>query len=655
MKKITLWLLIGFLVGLLHLPAFAQPDNADVYDLDFSSLSKLTVTTASKSEQVIGRISSSVRVVPGAKIQEKGYQTLDEVLADLPGFQFRNQMSQNSYIFQRGLVNQNNLMLVLIDGIPINELNSGGFYGGGQYNLANVDRIEVLYGPASLAYGTNAFSGVVNIITQKASSNHNFFGSTIGNFNTIKADFGFGHYNQARNAGIRLAGMARKTDLANLKGANGDNNWTDLMDNFENDYALDMHAMVGDWRFGVNYQQKQTSTATLQKSVNSIFKDYGTLWNIGFMNVFVRHQGQYLSKVSGNSTLYYRNATVLPNTVYIVTDTSQIGYYRPNQQFGFEQILQYSALSNFQLNGGLKAEYDRLAQGFSVSTSQFGSIKPPKPASPEMQNSFLISVFVEPTLLLSQRLSISGGVRIDHSSIYGQVVTPRVGLNFNWSPVIVRLQYADAFRAPKPWDYSDGLGNPDLLPEKLKSFEAAFSWMINSNFKFEASVYQNYMRNGFVRVFDQNSFRWENRSQINTLGTEVAVFYNSKKFESELNYTYNRSQTEAYAQIPEISLHAANLLMAYQLGKKVKWNAGLQFIGERENTKTIQAIQSKVLGPYWLINSSVNYAFNDQFVLRLTAKNLLDSVVYHTSNRTPDRYRQAQRTLLCTLVYSFNQ
>ena len=79
-------------------------------------------------------------------------------------------VSINSYVFQRGVPSQNNLIVLLVDGIQINELNSGGFYGGGQYNLSNVERIEVVYGPASALYGTNAISGIVNIITKNSSN-----------------------------------------------------------------------------------------------------------------------------------------------------------------------------------------------------------------------------------------------------------------------------------------------------------------------------------------------------------------------------------------------------------------------------------------------------------------------------------------------------
>ena len=70
----------------------------------------------------------------------------------------------------------------MIDGIQVNELNSGGFYGGGQYNLSNVERIEVVYGPESVIYGTNSVSGIVNIVTKDPDMEDSGIGVLIGSF-----------------------------------------------------------------------------------------------------------------------------------------------------------------------------------------------------------------------------------------------------------------------------------------------------------------------------------------------------------------------------------------------------------------------------------------------------------------------------------------
>ncbi|MBN2601516.1 MAG: TonB-dependent receptor plug domain-containing protein [Candidatus Marinimicrobia bacterium] len=118
-----------FLFGIV----FAQESDFDEWlELDLSELMNVKVTTATKSDQLIEKVPASVRIITARQIKDRAYNSLEDVLADLPGFQFRNIQGFNSYSFMRGAPSQNNLILVLIDGIQINELNSGGFYDGYQ-------------------------------------------------------------------------------------------------------------------------------------------------------------------------------------------------------------------------------------------------------------------------------------------------------------------------------------------------------------------------------------------------------------------------------------------------------------------------------------------------------------------------------------------
>jgi len=154
--------MICFILDSIH--SYAQEDEiGDLLKLDIENLMDVSVISASKTLQKISEVPATVRVINYETIIDNGYLTLEDALADLPGFQFRNINGFNSYVFMRGAPSQNNLILLLVDGIQINELNSGGFYSGGQFNLSNVDRIEVVYGPASALYGTNAISGIINI------------------------------------------------------------------------------------------------------------------------------------------------------------------------------------------------------------------------------------------------------------------------------------------------------------------------------------------------------------------------------------------------------------------------------------------------------------------------------------------------------------
>lgn len=91
-------------------------------DLDLNQLMAIRVTTATKSDRSLNDVPATVRIISADQIRERGYNSLEDVLQDLPGFQFRNIQGFNAYTFMRGAPSQNNLVLVLIDGIQINEL-----------------------------------------------------------------------------------------------------------------------------------------------------------------------------------------------------------------------------------------------------------------------------------------------------------------------------------------------------------------------------------------------------------------------------------------------------------------------------------------------------------------------------------------------------
>lgn len=275
----TLWI-ISFLIPAI---GYSQTDTTDFYELSFTELAKIKIVSASKVSQDISEVSSTVFVLTAREIEQRGYLTLDDVLSDMPGFQFRNIQSINSYIFQRGIPNQNNLTLILIDGVQVNELNSGGFYAGGQYNLSNVERIEVIHGPSSVAYGTNAVSGIINIITRGHDENRIGVSTLAGSFNTIKSDFGYTWLHASKPLSLSVSGMVKSTDKSDLRGKAGDNNWSDLMDNFERNYALDLKVKSGKFILGSNYLHKQASGAAYVKSTGTSYHDHGTLWNLRFL------------------------------------------------------------------------------------------------------------------------------------------------------------------------------------------------------------------------------------------------------------------------------------------------------------------------------------------------------------------------------------
>jgi outer membrane cobalamin receptor len=651
-KEILFILSVFFLTNIS--PVFAQ-EVEDYFKMSIEELMNIEVVTASKKPQRLGEVPATVHVITAEQIKERGYFTLEEALSDLPGIQFRNIIGFNSYVFLRGAYTQNQSTLVLVDGIQINELNSGGFYGGGQYNLSNVKKIEVVYGPASALYGTNAISGIINIITNDPKDIQGGHSSALfGNFETRNFDFRYGHYHQENDFGFSISGMFKQSDKADLGGAKGDHNWTDNMENFEDDLSFDGKVTYKNFSMGLVFQDKQASRTTNYKTIGANYLDSGTIWHIRFLNGHVKYVYDKRSKWSNQSQLYYRNATVMDNTIaFITSDTGatggQTGYYRPNHLIGFENQFNLTVTDKLSIIAGFALEKERLARSFSRSYSGSPEIRPAPPEKPVMDTNYLGSVYLQTQYKFAKSTELTFGFRHDNSSYYGKVNTPRIGFVFNKDKLTTKLLFTEAFRAPKPWDYTYEEGNPDLEPETMRSVELAAAYVFTENFIANLSLYKNFLKGTFTR----EERRQTNGPDLETDGLEAALEYAKGKFKPYINYTYNSSVYDNGERVPEIGKHNANIGMLYAFTNKIKLDIRGNYLGRRKNVKTITATGSNYVDDAFAVHSTLSFLNFKGFDFQIICKNLFDTEYYHTSNNPPDRYRQPQRSIMLKAGYTF--
>ncbi len=640
-----------------NMPQAEEKNLEELLDLSLEELARVKVETPLKRSGGVYDVPAVVRVISAKQIRERGYLTLEEVLADLPGFQFRNINGFNSYTFLRGIPSQNNKILLLVNGIQINELNSGGFYGGGHYNLLSVEQIEVVYGPASALYGTNAVSGIINIITRQPSNlNKDRIGEIqagVGQFATKSLAISFGRYNQQRRFGYHLSAMLRSTNKADLKEADGDHNWSDQMENFERDRAFDFTMQFRNLNFGVTYQRKRSSRTTNYKTIDTVYRDRGTLWDIAFFNAFVKYDLTFSSHCQLRTQLYHRNATVHDNTIAYITDQHQVGYFRPNHLSGLETILSLNPTRRVHLTWGMVMEMETLSKGFSKSYSASPTQIPDPPVSPPSLNNTLLSSYLQLQYALSSSLQLTSGFRYDNSNVYDEILTPRLGMVFNNKAMTTKLLYTEAFRAPKPWDYSDGQGNPDLDPEKMKSLELFVALHLSKNVKAELSLYRNRLEGILIKSQSGLDYRWVNGQHLETDGFELSFHYARGKFKGYGNYTYNSSQYENGEAVPEISRHSANVGLFINLSKKLKLDLRCHYLGKRKNPSIIQATGNDEIDAAFIMDMTLSLVNIKGTNLSLIGRNLFDTIYFHSSNRPPDRYRQPQRSIQFCIRYRY--
>jgi outer membrane receptor for ferrienterochelin and colicins len=152
----------------------SDKQEPDLTTLSLEDLTKVQIETvygASKFGQKVTEAPSSVTIVTADEIQKYGYRTLADLLRSVPGF-YISYDGQDTYIGVRGISrpsDYNTLVLILVDGHRMNENVYNGTYISGEFviDFDLIDRVEIIRGPGSSLYGTDAFFAVINIFTKR--------------------------------------------------------------------------------------------------------------------------------------------------------------------------------------------------------------------------------------------------------------------------------------------------------------------------------------------------------------------------------------------------------------------------------------------------------------------------------------------------------
>ena len=154
----------GFRAASIVVEGAAVPRDLGSVPLQISAVSESLVVSASQVEIPLSRVSSSITVISGAELQAQQVTTVTEALRHVPGLTIAQSGGPGSLtaIFPRG--GESDYTLVFLDGIELNAF--GGGFDLAHLSPTNIDRIEVVRGPQSALYGSNAIGAVVRIVTR---------------------------------------------------------------------------------------------------------------------------------------------------------------------------------------------------------------------------------------------------------------------------------------------------------------------------------------------------------------------------------------------------------------------------------------------------------------------------------------------------------
>jgi iron complex outermembrane receptor protein len=160
----------GLLSCAIFCAATIAADEPDLFEMTIEELGEVQIVSVSRRAEDARQAPSAIHVITAEEIRRSGYTTLPEILRLAPGVEVARNGAHSWTISIRGFNSDlSNKLLVLIDGRSVySPLFAGVFWDAQDTLLADIERIEVISGPGSTLWGTNAVNGVINVITRSA-------------------------------------------------------------------------------------------------------------------------------------------------------------------------------------------------------------------------------------------------------------------------------------------------------------------------------------------------------------------------------------------------------------------------------------------------------------------------------------------------------
>jgi vitamin B12 transporter len=463
------------------------------------------VITPTQSPLPASQFGGTVRVITSDDIARSNEQTVSQLLRRVPGVDVvqTGPAGGLTTVFLRGAASQHTK--VFMDGIPLNDPgNSSRLFDFGNMLLDNVERIEILQGPQSLLYGSDAVGGVVNIITRRGEGPSTASLSVLGgSFSTHRESLGVqgggeqfhysvtGSWNQTQGfsaASPRVGGVER--DGFEAGAFTGRFGWSPA-DWLGVEYTfrwIDSRSEIDDASFSLG---APPSDDLLRKNLSENF----------FQGITVR--GDTLDGLISHSVSYF----------LADYDREDVDDLFPTTFAGQTRKLLYQAEFLLTENNLFTAGADYVAEDGSTD-GVFG----PSGAG---QND--AGVYLQDQLQWGERLFTTVGFRWDDHSAAGRAETYRLTSVYQLWETGTRLRgsIGTSFRAPSLAENLFPFGNPGLRPETSKGWEYGLDQQLWGGL---LEVGATYFRNDFrdLILFDLNTFSLENIGVARTHGVEFA-------------------------------------------------------------------------------------------------------------------------------------
>lgn len=548
------------------------------------------VVTASRTEQPRKSVIADVTVIDSEEIERAGQSTFIELLQTQPGIEVYSTggPGTSTGVFLRGT--NASQVVVLIDGLRVGSATLGTT-SFENIPLAQIEKIEILRGPAANLYGQDAVGGVIQIFTKKSNGAQQFHAAVgYGSYNTKTAEAGVS--GKANDIQFALNISSSDTDSFSAKdiktGAQADKDgYRNLAASGYLAYTVAPGHEVGVQIFSSNSHANYDSSNTFNNYINSSQLAY---------SLFSKNQITTI----WHSTLSAGEGIDDSNNQY---DVGFGGSFKTKQR-------QYSWQNNVTLPlGTLTLAYDRLEQRV-ISDTLYDKTS-------RNSNGYLIGYLAN----IGDH-TVQANLRSDHSSQFGTNNTGSLAYAYSFTPNWrASASYGTAFKAPTFSDLyypSDAYGvysDPNLKAEQSRNIEAGIHYDADTT-SVSATVYDNKINN-FIAL-DSNYFPVNIDAKIKGLTLAASQKWGNLTLKGSTDFQSPHDETNDTTLARRANRHAsANLSYNWQ-----DWRLGTELVSS--SLRYNDAGNQVKLNGYALLNLLADYKINSDWKIQGRVNNLLD-------------------------------
>ncbi len=580
----------------------------------------MEVITVSATPININDAGSSVSVISRQNILDRNAGSVQDLLREIPGFSVNQQGSHGAVTQVRIRGAEANQVLVLINGIEVNDLAQGSEFDFSQISTNDIERIEIVRGPQSALWGSDAMAGVIHIITMPNTDDSSFDASLeTGSFSTQRATFS-ANLGSSRHQ-TKLSVDYLDSDGTNIaRNGNEDDGLENLTVSLAGRYAASDNLSLS---YTIRHTDKTSEFDAIDFFTTGlpVDADYETdstyLYSGVSITQIVSDSIDHSLKASRTDT---DNKTSASNP-----DKDETSGVRDTFKYQFNYLDGANHLS-------LRVEHETEEYKQRGTSSFFGD--------PNQNLDAKTDSFAAEYRYVGERFNYSLSGRHDKNSEFDDSNSWRMTGNFKLSQATLFASVGESIKNPTFTErfgfFTNFIGNPDLEPEESLHWEiGARTSLLNDKLELAATYFNADLENeinGFVFDAGTGGFTSGNiDGESKRKGVELAFGYTqSERFDLRATYTYLDATQQGFngSDVTEVRRpeHTGSLTMNYRW-QQAGLNFSVSYTGTQEDNffPPFPPFQERVeLDAFTLVSLSGYYNLNDLVTVTARIENLAD-------------------------------